>query len=141
MKRRDFALLTLAPLAAPVWARNPAFAPLTERFLEALWQMDPDAAVAAGRFEFAGRLTLPSAAQRRAWLELLQTEHAAFREQVVIAERFSGAPTWLDPYGAENPGEFLAVAGEAYFVNRERFAQEFPRLLTLFDGFFRPTGG
>jgi len=65
MKRRDFALLTLAPLAAPVWARNPAFAPLTERFLEALWQMDPDAAVAAGRFEFAGRLTLPSAAQRQ----------------------------------------------------------------------------
>jgi hypothetical protein len=30
------------------------------------------------------------------------------------------------------------VAGEAYFVNRSRFAQEFPDLLPLFDGFFRP---
>lgn len=75
--------------------------------------------------------------RRKAWLAVLEAEHAAFREQVVIAERFSGAATWLDPYAAENPGEFLAVAGEAYFVNRAHFAREFPGLLTLFDGFFR----
>jgi Mlc titration factor MtfA (ptsG expression regulator) len=56
----------------------------------------------------------------------------------VIAERFGGEPTWLDPYGAENIGEFFAVAGEAYFVNRRRFGEEFPDLLALFDGFFRP---
>jgi hypothetical protein len=79
---------------------------------------------------------LPRAA-RQAWLEVLHAEHERFREQVVIADRFGGEPTWLDPYGAENPGEFFAVAGEAYFVNRERFTQEFPRLVPLFDGFFR----
>jgi Mlc titration factor MtfA (ptsG expression regulator) len=77
--------------------------------------------------------------RRRAWLAVLQAEYEAFRERVRIAERFSGEPTWLDPYGAENPGEFFAVAGEAYFVNRARFAQEFPALLALFDGFFRPS--
>lgn len=77
------------------------------------------------------------AGRRRAWSETLRAQYERFREQVVIAERFGGAPTWLDPYGAENPGEFFAVAGEAYFVNRARFGQEFPELLALFDGFFR----
>jgi MtfA peptidase len=78
-------------------------------------------------------------AERQAWLEVLHAEHERFREQVVIADRFGGEATWLDPYGAENPGEFFAVAGEAYFVNRSRFTQEFPRLVPLFDGFFRPS--
>ncbi|HYF18983.1 MAG TPA: M90 family metallopeptidase [Ramlibacter sp.] len=76
-------------------------------------------------------------ASRKEWLAVLEAEYERFREQVVIAERFGGEATWLDPYGAEHPSEFFAVAGEAYFVDRERFAAEFPRLLTLFDGFFR----
>ncbi len=69
MKRRDFAAFALTALALPAWAKPAAkpsaFAALADRFLEALWQLDPDAAVAAGRFEFASRLTLPSAAQRQ----------------------------------------------------------------------------
>lgn len=76
--------------------------------------------------------------RREAWLRTLHTQYEAFREKVVIAERFGGQATWLDPYAAENPGEFFAVAGEAYFVNRARFGAEFPQLLALFDGFFRP---
>jgi Mlc titration factor MtfA (ptsG expression regulator) len=80
----------------------------------------------------------PLPAQRRKdWLATLQAEYERFREQVLIAQRFSGQPPWLDAYGAENPGEFFAVAGEAYFVNRPRFGQAFPALLDLFDGFFR----
>ena len=78
------------------------------------------------------------AAARRAWRAAMAAEYERFREQVVIAERFGGEPTWLDPYGAENVGEFFAVAGEAYFVNRSRFGDEFPSLVALFDGFFRP---
>lgn len=74
---------------------------------------------------------------RREWTATMQAAYARFREQVVIADRFSGEPPWLDAYGAENPGEFFAVAGEAYFVNRSRFAAEFPELLALFDAFFR----
>ncbi|TFZ08718.1 zinc-dependent peptidase [Ramlibacter humi] len=76
--------------------------------------------------------------QRRAWKAVMEAEYERFRERVVIAERFGGEPTWLDPYGAENPGEFFAVAGEAYFINRAKFGEEFPALLALFDGFFRP---
>ena len=61
---------------------------------------------------------LPSAAARRRWLETMQAEYDAFRERVVIAERFGGEPTWLDPYGAQAIDEFFAVACEAFFVNR-----------------------
>jgi Mlc titration factor MtfA (ptsG expression regulator) len=80
---------------------------------------------------------LASRQAREAWLEVLGAQYEAFREKVIIAERFGGAPTWLDPYGASAIDEFFAVACEAYFVNRERFAQEFAPLLPLFDGFFR----
>lgn len=73
---------------------------------------------------------------REHWRQTMDEEHESFREKVLIAERFAGEPVWLDPYGAEAIDEFFAVACEAYFVNRERFAREFPRLLTLFDGFF-----
>ena len=45
---------------------------------------------------------------------------------------------WLDAYGATAPAEFFAVACEAYFVNRERFALEFPGLVPVLDAFFRP---
>lgn len=81
---------------------------------------------------------LPSREARRAWHETMQAEYAAFREKVIMAERFGGEPTWLDPYGAQAIDEFFAVACEAYFVNRRRFGEEFPRLVPLFDGFFRP---
>lgn len=75
---------------------------------------------------------------RHLWLERLHAAHAEFREQVIRAERFGQAEPWLDPYGAESPDEFFAVAGEAYFVNRERLAAELPALLPLFSAFFRP---
>lgn len=82
-----------------------------------------------------------AAALRREWTARMQAAYGRFREQVVIAERFSGEAPWLDAYAAENPGEFFAVAGEAYFVNRARFGTEFPDLLTLFDAFFRRDPG
>lgn len=79
---------------------------------------------------------LPSRAAREAWLATMEAQYQAFREQVIIAERFSGPPPWLDAYGATAVDEFFAVACEAYFVNRDRFAVEFPALVPLFDGFF-----
>jgi Mlc titration factor MtfA (ptsG expression regulator) len=71
---------------------------------------------------------------------VLEPQYEAFREQVIVAERFGGAEPWLDPYGATAIDEFLAVACEAYFVNRPRFTREFPALTPLFDGFFVPPG-
>jgi Mlc titration factor MtfA (ptsG expression regulator) len=83
---------------------------------------------------------LPSRAARQAWLAVMQSEYQVFREKVIIAERFGGAPTWLDPYGASAIDEFFAVACEAYFVNRPRFDAEFPALAPLLDSFFQPNG-
>jgi Mlc titration factor MtfA (ptsG expression regulator) len=81
---------------------------------------------------------LGSRAARHAWLQGLTRAYEAFREQVIVAERFGGEPTWLDPYGAQAIDEFFAVACEGYFVQRERFAREFPDLAPLFDSFFKP---
>jgi len=79
---------------------------------------------------------LPSRAARRAWHAVMQPAYDAFCEQVAMAQRFGGPPPWLDDYGATAPAEFFAVACEAYFVNRERFTQDFAALTALFDQFF-----
>ena len=60
--------------------------------------------------------------------------------QLSLAERFGAVSPWLDPYAATSHDEFFAVASEAYFVNRARFAADFPRLLPMFDAFFNPAG-
>jgi MtfA peptidase len=83
---------------------------------------------------------LPSRGQRETWLSIIESQYEAFREKAIVAERFAGEATWLDPYGATGVDEFFAVACEAYFVNRPRFAAEFPALLQLFDSFFLPAG-
>jgi uncharacterized protein (DUF885 family) len=64
--RRHFSVaIAAAPLLPmPVFAEGAGFDRQAEAFIEALWQLDPDAAIAAGRFEFAQRLTPPSATQR-----------------------------------------------------------------------------
>jgi len=81
---------------------------------------------------------MPSKAARERWLGVLEPAYRAFREQVIVAERFGGEPPWLDAYGATAIDEFFAVACEAYFVNRERFSASFATLVPLFDGFFGP---
>lgn len=77
-------------------------------------------------------------AAHAAWRAAWEPAYGQFREQVIIAERFGGAWPWLDAYGATAPAEFFAVACEAYLVDRPRFAQEFPTLAPVLDGFFRP---
>lgn len=72
------------------------------------------------------------------WRDTMQTAFDAFREAVAMAERFGAERPWLDDYAAKDAAEFFAVTCEAYFVNRERFAHEFPSLIALYDGFFRP---
>ena len=83
---------------------------------------------------------LPSREARRRWLAVLQPAYERFREQVIKAERFGEPRPWLDDYGATAIDEFFPVACEAYFVNRERFTEDFPELTGLFDGFFLPRG-
>jgi MtfA peptidase len=80
---------------------------------------------------------LPSPAARAAWQSVMTEAYQAFREKVVMAERFGGEPPWLDAYGAKSPAEFFAVASEAYFVNRPHFEHDFPDLTVLFDHYFK----
>lgn len=80
---------------------------------------------------------LPSRAAHAAWHDTMQPAYDRFCEQVAMAERFGAEPPWLDAYGASAPAEFFAVACEAYFVNRERFSQDFAGLTALFDQFFK----
>lgn len=75
------------------------------------------------------------------WQQVMKAAYASFCEAVSRADRFGGEPPWLDDYAAHSPAEFFAVTCEAYFVNRERFASEFPTLLPLYDGLFRFSGG
>jgi MtfA peptidase len=79
--------------------------------------------------------------QRRQWLTALQAEYEQFNEAAQAWQRFgklSGqSEPLIDPYGGESLCEFFAVAAEAYFVQRERFAQMHPNLLALFDRFFK----
>ena len=84
---------------------------------------------------FAGTSTARDA--RLAWFAVLQPAYEDFRERTIVAERFGGQAPWLDAYGATSPGEFFAVACEAYFVNRAKLASEFAGLVALFDEFFR----
>ncbi|MDP2256875.1 MAG: zinc-dependent peptidase [Polaromonas sp.] len=85
---------------------------------------------------------LPSRAAHTAWHAVMQPAYDSFCEQVAMAKRFGGQQPWLDSYGATAPAEFFAVACEGYFVQRDRFTQDFAALTTLFDQFFkgnRPT--
>lgn len=71
------------------------------------------------------------------WLAAWEPAYDGFREALRKAERFGAERPWLDAYGATAPAEFFAVACEAYFVNRKRFAQEFPGLMPVLDAFFK----
>ena len=80
---------------------------------------------------------LASREARAAWQLVMQEAYTAFRQAVIMAERFGGVAPWLDTYGATSPAEFFAVACEAYFVNRPRFERDFAALALIFDRFFR----
>ncbi|WP_411884501.1 zinc-dependent peptidase [Polaromonas sp. YR568] len=81
---------------------------------------------------------LASRSAHAGWHSVMQPAYDGFCEKVAMARRFGAEPPWLDDYGAGSPAEFFAVACEAYFVNRERFTQDFPSLTVLFDKFFIP---
>lgn len=81
---------------------------------------------------------LPSRALARRWPTVMQAAYDDFTEALSLAQRFGGPMPWLDPYAATAPAEFFAVSCEAYFVNPERFATDWPSLSQLFDEFFRP---
>jgi MtfA peptidase len=80
-------------------------------------------------------------AQRKHWQATLQQHYETFCEQTAQWQRFGRltgmTQPLLDPYGATRIDEFFAVAAEAYFVQPERFASEYPALQLNFERFFK----
>lgn len=68
----------------------------------------------------------------KAWEETLESAYARFCGMV---DR--GRETLLDPYGAEHPAEFFAVATEAFFTDPHGLIEEFPRLYEQLRRFYR----
>ena len=69
---------------------------------------------------------------RRAWVRVLGS---AFRQ---LEQRVQeGYPPPLDPYGLENPGEFFAVASEAFFEAPRRLRNFSPELYQQLCLFYR----
>mgnify|MGYP005845782675 CR=1 FL=1 len=75
---------------------------------------------------------LPDAKALAHWHEVLHYEYDRFCERVAC-----GYDTVLDPYGAEAPSEFFAVASEAFFVAPQAMKGEQPALYRLFVDFYR----
>jgi Mlc titration factor MtfA (ptsG expression regulator) len=48
-----------------------------------------------------------------------------------------GEDPWLDPYAAEDPGEFFAVCTEVFFDVPKRFAKKYPDLYAQLAAFFK----
>ena len=75
---------------------------------------------------------LPTAAERSHWQSLLMREYERFCARVDADEH-----TVLDPYGAESPEEFFAVACEAFFVAPQDMRDEHPALYGMLAGYFK----
>ena len=67
-----------------------------------------------------------------AWARALESAYARFDGMV---ER--GVETLLDPYAAEHPAEFFAVASEAFFTDPHALKEEFPGLYEQLTRFYR----
>jgi Mlc titration factor MtfA (ptsG expression regulator) len=75
---------------------------------------------------------LPDRAAREHWLAVLSDEYNSFCERVD-----ADGDTLLDPYAAEAPEEFFAVASEAFFVAPRDFEAEHPKFYELLRDFFK----
>ena len=67
-----------------------------------------------------------------AWIETFQQAYDELRASL---ER--GEDTWLDPYAAEDPGEFFAVCSEMFFDVPEALQDHHPAIYTQLASFYR----
>jgi Mlc titration factor MtfA (ptsG expression regulator) len=80
---------------------------------------------------------LPASIARSEWERTFHAVYEAFCARVDAEE-----PTVLDPYGAESPSEFFAVASEAFFVAPDSMRGEHRDLFALLARYYRqdPSG-
>lgn len=82
--------------------------------------------------EWEGAPWIADGDARLRWMQLLDTELERLRAQADSGER-----TFLDPYAAQDRGEFFAVASEAFFEEPALFARELPALYRAFRDVYR----
>ncbi|MGE0031858.1 MAG: zinc-dependent peptidase [Steroidobacteraceae bacterium] len=82
--------------------------------------------------ESGGAPWIAGTGARRRWLQLLDEELERLR-----AQADAGARSFLDPYAAQDRGEFFAVASEAFFEEPAVFARELPALYGALAGVYR----
>lgn len=75
---------------------------------------------------------LPTRTAHVEWQGVFNAHYAAFCDQVD-----AGEDTLLDPYGAEAPSEFFAVACEAFFVSPHDLQAEHAEVYALLRKFFQ----
>lgn len=66
------------------------------------------------------------------WRSALEESYAGFCDAVDREKQ-----TWLDPYAAESPAEFFAVASEAFFEAPQELRRRYPDLFEQFVLFYR----
>jgi Mlc titration factor MtfA (ptsG expression regulator) len=76
--------------------------------------------------------SLPDRVTRDRWIETLTAEYDDFCGRIDEDE-----DTLLDPYAAEAPEEFFAVASEVFFVAPRDFEIEHPKFYELLRSFFK----
>jgi hypothetical protein len=78
-----------------------------------------------------GMPQLPAGLSSAEWRATLTSEIERF-----TARTEAGENTVLDPYGAQGPEEFFAVASEAFFVNPAPMKNEHPVLYGMLVRFY-----
>lgn len=79
---------------------------------------------------------LPAGMSRQAWSRAFQD---AYRQ--LEAREAAGQDDLLDPYALENPGEFFAVAAEAFFELPAALRSDYPEVYSQLREFFRQDPG
>jgi Mlc titration factor MtfA (ptsG expression regulator) len=83
-----------------------------------------------------GTPPLPTGISRKDWEDTLHAAYEDFCAQVDEAEELD-QDTLLDPYAAENPGEFFAVMSETFFEAPQILRDEYPALYDKLSAFYR----
>ncbi len=81
--------------------------------------------------EADGAPPLHAGMDRERWRAVMEDAYAGFCDAV---ER--GRDTWLDPYAAEHPAEFFAIASEAFFEAPDELRRRYPDLYAQFALFY-----
>ncbi|MBC7992174.1 MAG: zinc-dependent peptidase [Rhizobacter sp.] len=82
--------------------------------------------------EANGMPALPSRSAQLEWKTIFEANYDSFCARVE-----AGEDTLLDPYGAEAPSEFFAVACEAFFVAPHDLQAEHPQVYAQLQQFFQ----